>query len=380
MLASRALWLLLAALFVCCGPVGQGPQAPSPAAPPRGLILVIGDGMGPGQLALLLRARPEGALATLFAQGSIGLVDPTPFDALVTDSAAGATALATGVQTRPRMLSTDPEGRPIETLIEAGRRLGRLTAVVTTSDLTDATPAAFLSHSVSRADAKKIAAQISARPPTIALGGGANWFPSPPLGLQSFAPLDLPFRLRETRPPLAELTRQALARLDAAGGSYVLVIEGALIDKACHHHKAPELLAELIDLDEALLELLPRAASGEALLVVTADHETGGFGFTYRSAASQPGPASQPRAVSKTLPSGEVWSPGADFAASEDIDTLLRGETPPSVTWSTYTHTSALLSLAALGPGHEAFAGSFAQWQIGVLLRRAIGAGAPRAL
>lgn len=313
--------------------------------------------MGPGQLALLLHARPAGGVATLLREGEVGLVDVTPFGALVTDSAAGATALSTGVQTRPRMIAVGPDGERVPTLMEQARALGYSTGVVTTADLTDATPAAFLAHAVSRNDAAEIAAQIVAAPPTVALGGGARWFPAPAPGMSLEAAGDLPYA-REGRIRLQELTERALGALGASG--FVLLVEAARIDDACHGHRAPDLLGELLDLDDAVTALLPRARAGELLLVLTADHETGGFALQYR-----PGNAPGARPQSQTLASGAQWSAGADFVDPGVIDALLRGETPPAVTWSSKTHTAALIPLVALGPGAETFRGFLSQAEVG---------------
>lgn len=354
--------ILLLAL-VACAPARVAP-ADVPQAGPRGIVLVIGDGMGPGQVALLLQARPDGGYARLARAGTIGLVDATPYGALVTDSAAGGSALATGVQTRPRMIAVDPEGRPVETLVEAARRLGRATGVVTTADLTDATPAAFLSHRLERSENAQIAAEERANPPTIAIGGGREWFVDAPSAIHAIGDGDLPYRGR--RPSLTELAQTALRELTWRPGGYVLVLEAALIDTAGHENDAPALLGELLDLDDALAAIAPRAASGEILLVVTADHETGGFGLQFRE------PATPPSAI--RLASGADWLPVADFGSSADLAALGRGETPPIVTWSTRAHTAALVPLVASGPGSTAFAGMHAQWQIGQLLRSAIGA------
>lgn len=353
--------LLIAAALAAC-------SHPAPAAPagPRGVVLVIGDGMGPSQVALLLQVRPDGGYARLARAGAIGLVDPTPYGALVTDSAAGGTALATGVQTRPRMIAMDPDGRRIETWIEAAARRGRATGVVTTTDLTDATPAAFLAHRLERTENAAIAAEEVAAPPTIAIGGGARWFAHLPAALHALAPGDLPYRIRGARPTLAALAQQALAALEPAPAGFVLVLEAGLIDTAGHHHLAPELLGELLDLDDALAMLAPRAEAGDALVIVTADHETGGFGLQFRAPASAP--------PSITLASGATWNPVADFGSPADLLALGRGETPGAVTWSTDGHTGALVPLVARGPGQDAFAGLRPQWQVGRLLRRAIGA------
>lgn len=354
-------WLVLLVL-VACAPRAKIP-AQTAGAGPRGVVLVIGDGMGPGQVALLLQVRPDGAYARLARAGAVGLVDATPYGALVADSAAGGSALATGVQTRPRMIAVDPEGRRVETLVEAARRLGRATGVVTTADLTDATPAAFLSHRLERTENAQIAAEERAAPPTIAIGGGAQWFANAPPAIHALGDGDLPFRGK--RPPLAELAQRALHALDQAPGGFVLVVEAALIDSAGHANQAPELLGELLDLDDALAVLAPRAARGEILLVVTADHETGGFGLQFRE------PATPPAAI--RLATGVDWLPVADFGSPDDLAALGRGETPPVVTWSTHAHTAALIPIVAHGPGAARFAGLHAQWEIGQLLRAAIG-------
>jgi len=355
--------LVAVALLDGCAHPAPGARRTPPA--PRGIVLVIGDGMGPGQVALLVQARPRGAYAAMLRAGEVGLIDPTPYGALITDSAAGGTALSTGVQTRPRMIAMDRDGRPRETWIEAATRDGRATGVVTTADLTDATPAAFLAHSIERTAYAAIAAQEAAAPPTIAIAGGAARFSHPPAQLQLLAAGDLPYRIRAPRPSLAALTRQALAVLDRAPGGFVLVVEAALIDSAGHDHLAPELLGELLDLDDALAVLRPRARAGELLLVVTADHETGGFALQFRE------PAAPPPTI--LLASGARWGAVADFGSQADLDALARGDTPAAVAWSTDAHTAAFVPLVAEGPGAQAFAGFHAQYQIGQQLRAAIG-------
>lgn len=341
----------------CSTPGARSAEAPARRA--RGLVLVIGDGMGPGQAALLLRARPDGAYAQMMKAGTVGLVDPTPYGALVTDSAAGGSALATGVQTRPRMIAMSPDGRPVETLVELAARRGLATGVVTTADLTDATPATFLAHRLERTDYAQIAEQEAAHPPTIAIGGGAKWFPHPPAAIHALAAEDLPYRIRTARPSLAELTREALDVVEREPRGFVLVVEAALIDNACHEHLAPELLGELTDLDEALALLHARS---DIDLIVTADHETGGFGLQFRE------PATPPPAI--ILASGASWKPVAEFGSEADLDALRQGQSTPAVAWATEAHTAALVPLVAQGPDARAFDGFHAQWQIGQLLRR----------
>jgi alkaline phosphatase len=335
---------------------------PKPATPGEtihGIILVIGDGMGPGAVSLLLQARPEGALSNLMKNETVGVIDTTPFGALVTDSAAGGTALACGIQTRPRMLGTSPDGEPIENILELAKRKGVATGVVTTSSLTDATPAAFLTHSVSRLEVKDLASQIEKNPPTIAIGGGSGLIKESEHFILHSAG-DLPFAITKKRPTLLSMAQEALRVLEKSPKGFVLMIEAAHIDKASHGHDAPALYAELMELDDLLEELAPRAASNKILLVVTADHETGGVGFHYRKEISE-----ERKSTPQTLPSGEVWTPNADFGLKQDLEMLAKGETPPSITWSTYTHTSLPVFVVAAGPGSEWFGGLHAQWQVG---------------
>ena len=76
----------------------------------------------------------------------VGAVETHSADSHVTDSAASGTAYATGVKTRNWMLGVDPDERPLGTLLEAAEARGMSTGLVTTADLTDATPAAFVAH------------------------------------------------------------------------------------------------------------------------------------------------------------------------------------------------------------------------------------------
>jgi len=259
------------------------------------------------------------------------------------------------------MIAMDPDGRPVQTLVELATRHGLATGVVTTEDLTDATPATFLSHRLERTEYAAIADEEAAHPPTIAIGGGSKWFAHPPAAIHALAPTALAYAIHGPRPSLAELTRQALDIVERDPHGFVLVVEAALIDNACHEHLAPELLGELVDLDEALAMLHARAAAGEIDLVVTADHETGGFGIQFRE------PPTPPPAI--TLASGASWKPVGDFGSEDDLDALRHGQSTPAFAWATEAHTAALVPLVAEGASAQTFAGFHPQWQIGQLLR-----------
>ena len=117
---------------------------------------MIGDGMGPQQLALLKmfverneigqRVHPNSALISLMTQGQIGIVFPQSEDALVVDSACSATQISAGVQCLPESLGLDQHGRSVSTIAERARASGKSVGLITATRVTHATPAAFCSH------------------------------------------------------------------------------------------------------------------------------------------------------------------------------------------------------------------------------------------
>ncbi len=152
-----------------------------PAA--RNVILLVGDGMGQAHrlAGQLLAAGRDGRLAMdrLPHAGLMGTMsaDPAHF---VTDSAAAATALATGVKTTNGAVAVDPAGRPVPTILELAKRAGKAVGLVTTCQITDATPAAFAAHVPHRSDHGEIARQyLEETGVDILLGGGAAyWYPA----------------------------------------------------------------------------------------------------------------------------------------------------------------------------------------------------------
>ena len=152
-------------------------EAPEQA---KNVILFIGDGMGPahrlaGQFAAV---GPNDRLVmdTLPVVGSSGTAPDDP-ETVVTDSAAGAVALASGVKTYNGAIGVDAEKRPVPTILELARAAGKATGLVTTSQVTDASPAAFGAHVESRRDQSEIARQyLEESRPDVILGGGEDWW------------------------------------------------------------------------------------------------------------------------------------------------------------------------------------------------------------
>ena len=161
-------------------PVHQTPggtTGPVPGPPARNVILVVGDGAGDAllHLARLTGQGPDGRLAVDALPASARVLTHSA-DSLVTDSAAAATAMATGHKTVNGAVGVDPQGRPLATVLERAQAAGKATGLVTTSFLADATPAAFAAHVPDRDDTTTIAAQILAAGVDVLLGGGEEDF------------------------------------------------------------------------------------------------------------------------------------------------------------------------------------------------------------
>ncbi|MGH2616191.1 MAG: alkaline phosphatase, partial [Thermomicrobiales bacterium] len=308
----------------------------------RNVILLIGDGMGQAHrfAAQLLTAGRDGRLAMdrLPVLGQMGTIcaDPATF---VTDSAAAATALATGVKTQNGCVAIDCEGQERPTILELAKASGRSAGLISTCQITDATPAAFAAHVPHRADQSEVARQYIERTGVdVILGGGAvHWFPSGS-ALPADLTLDAPWRgigmdgdlvararalgyefvadgnalraslERRRREPggpllglfagqeffvqtaedlgavydppvsLADLTSAAIEILERNPRGFFLMVEESAIDRMAHRNNAPLTLKGVLELDRAVQVALAFAdRSPDTLIVVTADHECGGL-------------------------------------------------------------------------------------------------------
>lgn len=274
----------------------------------QNVILFIGDGMGPGQLSAGRLAR-SGRLA-MESMPVRTTVTTLSWGGNTTDSAAAATALATGHKTVNGSLAVLPDGTPVRTILEAARDAGWLVGLVTTCSIADATPAAFAVHVESRHEMRAIAAAIVRAKVDLLMGGGAaDFLPTlfakskPPLELAResgytvvqdrkgfdeasslpllglFAMTNLDYekdRDPSRQPGLAEMTAKAIGLLSSGGSKFLLVVEGGRIDHACHNNDAEALLGEMAAFDDAVARGLEFARGRkDTLVVVTADHETG---------------------------------------------------------------------------------------------------------
>lgn len=128
----------------------------------KNVIFIVGDGMGIAHRELIRLATvgrdAELEMNQLQYQGW-AQTDPADTEEVVTDSAAGATAFSTGVRSYNGAIAVDLDGNPVTTLLERAERAGKSTGLVTTSQVTDATPAAFGSHVEDRGNQSEIARQ-----------------------------------------------------------------------------------------------------------------------------------------------------------------------------------------------------------------------------
>jgi len=307
-------------LLVACGrPPEQRALTPDPSTapaqaepPPRNIILMIGDGMGFAHIAAArIHAHGADGRLALDQLPVVGHITTHSADALVTDSAAAGTALATGLKTDNRRIAMTRDNKALYTILEAARDHGLATGLVVTSAITHATPAVFAAHVPHRRQEADIARQMLEGSVDVMLGGGRRFFLPPSAGgertdgrnlieearrrgytvvsdsealarasarrvLGLFAHAAMTTHAPE--PTLAQMTTRALELLSAHRKGFFVMIEGSQIDWAGHDNDAEKLLRQMLVFDEAVRAALDFARrEGRTLVVVTADHETGGM-------------------------------------------------------------------------------------------------------
>jgi alkaline phosphatase len=341
------------------------------------------------------------------------------FGSFVTDSAAAATALATGVKTYNGAISTDLEGGRLPTILEAAKEAGKAAGIVTTCQITDATPAAFGAHVPNRADHSEIARQyIEASGIDVILGGGAAyWYPPgvptgiPPetsehrllsqgtagemvdrarqfgyrtvstapalavtaaatdtrrlLGL--FANQEL-FRQRAEGqgdaydPPvtLAEMTSAAIEVVSRNRNGFFLMVEESAIDRMAHRNNGRLTLKGVLELDLAVQVALEYAARDPAtLVIVAADHECGGLAI-----AGSDDPAYPYEPNGSLIESSLAGEDGPFPVAGTDFAFVMG--------WATTGHTAAAVPVTSVGPGSEQLTGLFENTELFGVMARAL--------
>lgn len=266
------------------------------------IIFFIGDGMGVSQVSAAILAAEESLHLQRMPHG--GLVITTSGNSKVTDSAAGATAFSCGEKTYNGAIGVGMDSLPMENLTEYLSAKGYNIGLVASASITHATPAAFYAHNISRRNYEAIALDLTRSEIDLFLGGGKQYFTVRQDSLQlmdsltkkgfviTSSPADwqqLPTCtfIADGEPPrvdsgrgdiLAQGTLHALRVLDEAGKPFLLMVEGSQIDWGGHDNDYDYIVQELLDMDKAVGIALNYAEQRPATLVlVTADHETGGL-------------------------------------------------------------------------------------------------------
>ena len=307
---------VLSTLFLCMSSITY-----ANSSTPENIIMIVGDGMGPAYTSAYRYFKDDPKTAkieqTVFDRHLVGMSStyPARVSGYVTDSAAGATALSTGIKTYNSAIGVDVNKQPLESVLIWAKKQGKKTGVVVTSRINHATPASYLTSNESRhnydaiADTyidNKVNNQFKA---DLMLGGGWKHFirkdrnlvnefkqagfhyldnydgladlaslkkNKPVLGL--FADGGLPWSLDDTnKHRLSAMAKAATAHLENKNG-YFLLIEASQIDWGGHSNDIAAAMAEMDDLAKTLefLETYVQAHPN-TLVVLTADHSTGGF-------------------------------------------------------------------------------------------------------
>lgn len=343
---ARTALLASAALVAACSP-------PAPR-----IIFMVADGAGAAHWTLADFADEDLAVKRMT---TVGLVDTRGSDHTVSGSAPTASAYATGVRTFMGAISVGPDSVPVESVVEVAIARGMSTGLMTTTELADATPAAFGAHVPSRTELGEISRQMSTKGITVLMGGGRQTFrpEAQPDGRdllsevrRSYTYVESVDELRRLDPDtvtsllalLAEgdmgvvaergraleaMTSTALAILDRNPRGFFLLVENEESDTQSHHNEdAATITDEMLDFDRAVAVALDyRAAHPGTLVIVTGDHETGGI----------------------TLPHD---------GTSREVE----------MQYSTGDHTAVLLPLFAAGPGAERFGGIIRNDRVGQIL------------
>jgi alkaline phosphatase len=377
----------------CVGGVGG-----SDGSKAKSVVLFVGDGMGAAHReAISLSAVGLGGALAMdnLPYSGLSRTDSADSEDFVTDSAAGGVALASGVKTYNGAVGVDADGERVSTILEQAKEAGKSTGLVTTSQVTDATPATFAAHVPERGDQSEIARQyVEESRPDVILGGGEDfWYPEGDSGAYPDNPPEDPEErskgsegaladraersgykyiadpdelegaqgskilglfaneeMYQPKPegeggaydpvvPLPEMTRKAIETLSQNEEGFFLVVEEEAIDGMSHENNGELTLRAGRQLDEAVEVARSYLEDHQdTLLVVTADHEAGGL------------------AVQGADPEGPD---GADDSSADGPFRVAGSDRRFSLGWSTVSHTSVPVPVTADGPGAENLTGVY---------------------
>ncbi len=353
--------VLLVIPFSCKAQIAKEEVTPKA----KNVILLIADGTGLSQISSAFyfkKTRPNYARFK-----HIGLISTSSSREDITDSAAGATAFASGIKTYNGAVGVADDSTEVKNLVEIVSLKDIKTGVISTSSIQHATPASFYAHTINRGLYEDIASDMVVSDIDFFAGGGIKFFnkrkdekdliaelKEKGFGIDTTALGDftgikqytkMAYLLAEDAmepvakgrgdflPKATELGIQFLNK-DIDNSNFFIMIEGSQIDWGGHANDAEYLISELIDFDDAIGKALDFAEKdGNTLVIVTADHETGGFTLS---------------ATGKKTEDGKSYSDYNEIAG----------------TFSTKGHSATLIPVFAYGPGAEAFSGVYENTEI----------------
>ncbi|SFP06234.1 alkaline phosphatase [Pseudarcicella hirudinis] len=334
-------------LIILCIPTVIFGQNKPEVKHPKNIILLIGDGMGVGQIYAGLTAN-KGKL-NLERSQFIGFHKNQASDEYVTDSGAGATAFAIGKKTYNGAIGVDSAKKSLPTILEIAEKHGLATGLLATCSITHATPASFIAHQPSRSMDEEIAADFLKTDIDVFIGGGRKYFANRKDGknlidslktrkyqiANSIAEVEkvstgklAAFLAEEQQPKISEgrgeellkSTKVALNILKQNKKGFFVMIEGSQIDWGGHANDTEYVINEMLDFDKVIGEAIDFAQKdGNTLVIITADHETGGLAIT-----------------------------GGDMKTGK-----------VEAKYVTKGHTGVMIPVFAFGPGAEAFSGIY---------------------
>jgi len=279
-------------------------QVKKSGKPVKNIILLIGDGMGVSEVYAGYTFNKGHLNMQRFGTAGFSITYSTSY---VTDSGAGGTALSSGYKTYNGAIGVDSTGKPVKTILEWAEDHGKATGLVSTSAITHATPASFISHQASRSDYELIAADFLKTPVDVFIGGGKDHFSKRKDSLDLTKTLEskgykmvysideltavqkapvgalmaaehMPKFTEGRGDLLPQAVDQALRLLSQDQDGFFLMVEGSQIDWGGHANDINYIVNEVADFDRAVGKALDFAEKdGHTLVIVTADHETGGL-------------------------------------------------------------------------------------------------------
>ncbi len=375
----------------------------------KNAIFFIGDGMGPAQMTA----------GRLYKGGSFYKMNYEKFeftgfsktyssDNYTTDSAAGATALAAGVKSYNGSISmSDPKwekskkARELETLADLAKAQGKSVGIITTTRITHATPACYFAHVLNRNSDSEIAQQRLESHVDLWIGRGRNHFFTKSIGekrsdgrnilnlmkekgaytpssldqikkienldnqiLALFSDSHIEYKQTgKSEAKLDDMVKEAIRLLSQNPKGYFLLVEGGRVDHASHINHEERMMAEMVDLDDAIGYAMDNVNLDDTLIVLTADHETAGVAISgygpHKSAEGK-------NILGKTTPRGK----------GETIRPILSWATGPGQSLSSMhsaAHTAVDVPIGAIGVGASQFTGWMDNTQIALNIAEAMG-------